>query len=385
MPPRLITEPGHPARRAQRVLLLTDSLANGGAERQLTLVATSLPGSWLPEVWAFDHGPFEDILLDAGVKVTVTKRRWSYDPVPAASLWRALNEDHVDVVHSWGWMPTAVAGPLCRGRRIPLIDGSIRSEVVAPERGPAQRLAMRWAGLILANSRAGLEAYGVPGSQGRVIYNGFDMTRLSGVGQIPPASRWADTSPVRVVMTGRMVDEKDYPAFVSVARNLASHRAQSRFEFIAVGSGPTRGAIVESAGDLISRGVMRCLEPGTEVLPIVNSAHIGVLLTKPPLYAEGCSNSILEYMACGLPVVCSRGGGNGELVEEGITGFLTPPGDAAAVSDRLLWLATNREAAVAMGEAGRRKLVQRFSTERMIGQTVAAYEAVARRGSVGLQ
>ena len=99
-------------RRKRRVVLVADSLANGGAERQLTLLATRLPDSWSAEVWAFDGGPFEDVLRDSGIKVTVAKRRWRHDVIPAVSLWRVLSENNFDVVHSWGWMSTAAAGPL---------------------------------------------------------------------------------------------------------------------------------------------------------------------------------------------------------------------------------------------------------------------------------
>jgi len=64
----------------------------------------------------------------------------------------------------------------------------------------------------------------------------------------------------------------------------------------------------------------------------VQQADVGVLMTNPELAFEGLSDSILECMALGLPVVCGDGGGDPELVVDGATGFIVPPGDSARVA-----------------------------------------------------
>src|SRR5690606_8628322 len=159
---------------------------------------------------------------------------------------------------------------------------------------------------------AGLSVYGLAeGGRTRVVHNGFDLHRLEKI-ETPSRAVGARNS-VSIVMVARMHRSKDWLLFLQAARKLASEAA--KYRFIAVGSGPERDELIAESADLVDSGLIEFCEPGLEVLPLVASADIGVLLTNSPDFAEGCSNSILEYMACGLPVVCTASGGNPELVE----------------------------------------------------------------------
>jgi glycosyltransferase involved in cell wall biosynthesis len=143
---------------------------------------------------------------------------------------------------------------------------------------------------------------------------------------------------------------------------------------LALGDGPNREALIERATDLVSAGVLEFPRPRLEVLPIVAESDVGILLTDPRVAMEGCSNSIMEYMACGLPVVCTDCGGNPELVVEGQTGYLVPPSDASAVSAALQQLRAGSERGRAMGEAGRRRQLEMLSVPAMVQGWVSAYE-----------
>ena len=137
------------------------------------------------------------------------------------------------------------------------------------------------------------------------------------------------------------------------------------------------------AADLVDEGTVQFPEPGLEVLGHVRSAHAGVLMTDPALAQEGCSNTIMEYMACGLPVVCGEGGGNREVVLDGTTGFVIPPSDARELAAKLVWLRDHEPERRAMGEAGRRRIKDAFSIEQMVAGFVRVYEqalSAARRG-----
>jgi glycosyltransferase involved in cell wall biosynthesis len=91
--------------------------------------------------------------------------------------------------------------------------------------------------------------------------------------------------------------------------------------------------------------------------------------------AEGISNTILEAMSTALPVLATRVGANAELVSEGTSGYLVPAGDAKALAEGVLRMASDPVAARSMGQAGRQLVEQRFSLQAM----VAAYESVYRR------
>ena len=88
-----------------------------------------------------------------------------------------------------------------------------------------------------------------------------------------------------------------------------------------------------------------------------------------PSLAEGISNTILEAMASGLPVVATHVGGNADLVADGKTGIVVPAADVQALADALTSLAFAPECAAAMGAAGRAAVEARFSLSAM----VAAY------------
>jgi glycosyltransferase involved in cell wall biosynthesis len=89
---------------------------------------------------------------------------------------------------------------------------------------------------------------------------------------------------------------------------------------------------------------------------------------------EGCSNFILESMMASKPVVATDAGGNRELIEHGVTGYVVPLGDADAVAGHVTALLSDRELAAAMGERGRRRAESLFSVDRMVAETVALYE-----------
>jgi len=351
-----------------KVLILVDCLDNGGLERQMALLASRLPQEWRRHVWSIDGGPFESYLRERGVPVSVHRRAFRLDVAPGAALARDLRRWRPDVVHSWSWMTALAAGATCRLLGIPHVDGMIQSGALEPDATALKRLGMRLATLVVANTQAGLDAWGIPADKGRVVYNGFDESRLPA----PAPDDEAVRRPFTVVMTGRMVPVKHYDVVIAAARLLAE-RASS-WRFVLVGDGSDRERLRREADDLVAAGVVAFPEPSFEVLGVVRDADVGVLMTNPGLAREGLSNSIMEYMALGLPVVCGEGGGNPELVEDGVTGYVIPPADPAALADRLLYLHDDEAARRAMGAAGRARIRSEFSVETMVRRMTDVYE-----------
>jgi len=358
-----------------RVLIVTDGLGNGGAERQLALLAASLPEPWTVSVLSMEDGPHRPVLQGLGVDVSCVLRRHRFDVATAVRMWRASDGFAPDIVHSWGWMSTLAMLPFCRVRRIPLLNGTIRRAYLPEKRTRMERLGISLSDAVVANSHAGLAVYGIAeGDRGRVVYNGFDPDRLKTVaGDVAPHK---DTV---VIMAARMAPAKDWRSFLGAARALADDAP--RWRFVAVGDGPGRHELETEAADLVAAGSFDVRDGGLEALPLIATADIGVLLTASPEYAEGCSNSILEYMACGLPVVCTDSGGNPELVEGGVTGSLVPPRDVAALVAALRRMRDDPARAHRMGSEGKRRLETRFTVEAMVAGFIAAYAAAldARR------
>jgi glycosyltransferase involved in cell wall biosynthesis len=346
--------------------MLADSLGNGGAERQLALAAESLMDHHEVRVWAMRSGTYVDRLRARGVPVVVGSggnRLASIVP----RLWLDLLAWRPDVVHCWGWMSTLAAGPICRLLDIPLVDGTIRTATPPSSHVVLKRLGRTLATLEVSNTSAALTAWRVPVTKGRVVHNGFDESRLA------KSDRRTDSEGTfRVVMVGRMEPEKDYATLLAAAQVLAGEDDSWRFELI--GSGADEPRLRTDAADLVARGIVEFSGGGLEVLDRVDRAQIGVLLTDPAVAREGCSNAIMEYMAVGLPVVCGDGGGNRELVIDGVTGVVVPQGEPEALAECLRDLRADTERRRELGDAGRRRITEEFSTPGMVAGFERIYE-----------
>lgn len=356
-----------------RLLLLADTLPNGGLERQLALLAANLPRDWEARVWAMDGGPFLQPLLDLGIQVLVRRRRSRHDVRPAAQLLRDVMTWRPDVIHAWGWMSALAALPTCWALGIPCVNGMIRSGALDSRLTALKRLGLAGATLVVANTQAGLDAWDVPPAKARRVQNGFDPSRLEALTQ--PAPR--DAALFTVIMTARMTRVKQFDLVIEAARRLAAE--DEGWRFLLVGSGPDRERLVGLAADLVEQGIVSFPTSGMEVMGLLSQADVGVLMTDPTRAREGLSNSILEYMAAGLPVVCGDGGGNPEVVLDGVNGYIIPQGDREALTDRLRHLRRNPEIRERMGAAGKERVLSEFSVATMVERMLAVYdEALAR-------
>jgi glycosyltransferase involved in cell wall biosynthesis len=356
----------------KKILMVCDSLGGGGAERQLTLMATSMVDPWQVSVFALEGGLYSEELQKSGIPLTISPRKFRLDPSPLRTLWGHMGKLKPDIVHSWGWMASFAAETCCRRWKIPHVSGVIRRGMIPPRKSLHLKIASSLGDLVLANSQAGLDAFGIPPGRGRVLYNGFAPERLERADFDRPDLHADPGGRFHIVMAATMDDRKDFPLFIRTAEELLTSK-QSAAKFTALGSGSDFDALVSSAADLIQAG--HFFFPGrvSEVLDYYDSAHVGVLLST---YGEGFSNAIMEYMVGSLPVVCTDQGGNRELVVDGITGFLIPPADAEALAEKLTWLETNREKALTMGREGRKRIEAEFSVAKMIERTTDIYSEV---------
>ncbi len=176
---------------------------------------------------------------------------------------------------------------------------------------------------------------------------------------------------------GRMQAAKDQAmlarAFVK-AIALAPELAE-RLRLVMVGDGPLLG---EVRGVLAAAGLQHLAWlPGgrNDVAQVMRGLNVFAL----PSLAEGISNTILEAMACGLPVVATAVGGNADLVQQGKTGFIVPPGDPENMALRLVEFAQNAELARNFGAAGRARVTSAFSMQAMVKTYQDVYESQLQR------
>ena len=217
---------------------------------------------------------------------------------------------------------------------------------------------------------------GVPQRRIAQIYNGVDIERFHpSPGGRQPIGGCPFTDPALFIAgtVGRMQTVKAQTvlahAFIRALELQPALRA--RLRLVMVGDGPLR---VEARRMLDAAGVahLAWLPGEREDVPNVMRALDCFVL---PSLAEGISNTILEAMASGLPVLATEVGGNAELVVAGVTGALVAAGDAESLANGLVQMAGDPTRAVAFGRAGRARVEEYFSLPAM----VAAYQGLYDR------
>jgi glycosyltransferase involved in cell wall biosynthesis len=356
-----------------KILYLIDTLYAGGAERQLSLLLKFLPPTWDTRVVSLDNGQFYQVLRDQKTAVVIYKRRSRFDPIPVLQLYFEIWRYKPDIIHSWGWLCSALVAPLSKILHILLIV-SIRDAGMSTRHQMARsrawtRITMSLSDLVVANSYAGGFAFRAPQKKTSVVYNAMDPDRLQLIKQGPKVCNGVTT----VVMTGRISQFKDFFTYFEAARRLSAQEP-GRWKFVAIGLGDenARENLRMLADDLIDTGVIDLPQAGLEVLPFVKEANVGVLLSASS-FQEGISNSIMEYMACGLPVICSDSGGNRELVIDGETGFIIPSENIDSFVEKLIFLNENPDISHKMGRAGQERVTYLCSIERMISDYELLY------------
>jgi sugar transferase (PEP-CTERM/EpsH1 system associated) len=216
------------------------------------------------------------------------------------------------------------------------------------------------------------------------IYNGVDTSAFvcGNVRTAVPEWLFSSHSTWVVGSVGRMQTVKDHltlvRAFIRALELRPSLRQDMRL--IIIGEGPLRAecnALLGAAG-LSELAWLPGAKNG--IAEIMQAFDCFVL----PSLAEGISNTILEAMATGLPVLATKVGGNSDLVSEGETGLLVAASDTEAMANCLIQMYRDRPAAKKMGMAGRARVERDFSLQAMVGKYQSLYDEMLQSKSPGL-
>ena len=207
------------------------------------------------------------------------------------------------------------------------------------------------------------------------IYNGVDSEKFHPREGARPAFAHPDS--IVFGSVGRMVAVKDYPtltrAFIQLVRQQPERAARARL--VIVGEGPARKTCL----DLLQAAGLAHLAwlPGArdDIADIMQVLDVFVLPSKN----EGISNTILEALASGLPVIATAVGGNLELVEAGVNGMLVQPGDVGGMAQALLGYLDAPARIAEHGEHARQHAVQRFSIPVMAEAYATVYDQTLQR------
>jgi glycosyltransferase involved in cell wall biosynthesis len=263
-------------------------------------------------------------------------------------------------------LPSAALGD------VPLRIGNRRE--INPDKSTAQlvmqRAAYSVAHKVVANSRAAADRLileRVPERKVALIANGLDFERVQ---PRQPGARLR-----KVIVVANLRREKGHDVLIDAAAEVLRRFPDAEFEI--VGGGPELETLLAHAEARRVLHAFTFLGQRDDVPARLAAADIFVL----PSRSEAFPNAALEAMAAGLPIVASGVGGIPELIADGTTGLLVPPGDAPAVADRLCRLMTDPGLASRLGAAARAEALARYSFDRMVAAFEALYlTELARRG-----
>jgi len=366
--------------RKPRVLLLVTLSEWGGAQHVVYLLAKHLSDEYEITVACAPGG--ELIAKLQAEKVCVVEipslRRnphpW-HDLRALGQLYRLMQRERFDIVHAH----STKAGLL--GRLVAKLAG-VRT-VIFTAHGWAftegrrlwkrqflalvERLAARFSEKIICVSehdrQLALQFNVARPEQLTVIYNGFPPFEQAN-GAAVRQELGLGASPV-LTFVGRLAPPKDPLTLLEALRILPD------CQLICVGDGPLRSETERFAAQHNLRDRVFFMGTRMDVPEILAASDIFVLASR----WEGLPLSIIEAMLSGLSVVATSVGGVRELVEEGVTGLLVPPGDACSLAEALRKLLEDKSLRRQMGEAGRRRALERFTLERMIEEHRALYRA----------
>jgi sugar transferase (PEP-CTERM/EpsH1 system associated) len=286
-------------------------------------------------------------------------------------LYRLFRRERPHIVHTHAWGTLLEGLFAARFAGVPIV---VHGEHGTLQLRRRQRLLQRfgWSRvdrLLSVSTRLAermAHEVGFPPDRIHTIHNGVELSRFqTGIGR--SNARRALGLPVDtpiVGAVGRLVPVKDHTCLVDAVARVGRDGLQP--VLVIAGDGPRRRAIEEHASSLGIGDRVRLLGHRKDIDVVFAALDVFVLSS----VSEGLNNTILEAMAAGLPVVATRVGGADEMVLEGSTGFLVPPGSPDMIAEALRRLLVDPVAAAAMGEAGRARAERDFD----LGRTILKYE-----------
>ncbi len=332
-----------------------------------------------------DFSDFRERLQRKDVQVIAIHKKAGRDPAAKWRLFKLFRELKPDILHSRNLsgldalLPAYLAGINHRihgehGRDVDDLDGSNRKLQLL------RRLHRPLIDRYIPLSKD-LECYlqksvGVAASRITQIYNGVDTDKFTPASgdrpPLPAGAGFADKDSVIIGTIGRFQSVKDpmnlAEGFIRLVENRPELTARARL--VMIGDGPLREPVMRRLaeagyGDLV-------WAPGSrnDVEAILPAFDLFVL----PSLAEGISNTLLEAMACGLPVLATAVGGNPELVTDGETGTLIPAADSSAMATMLERYVRDKPLRLSQGKAGRKRVEEKFSITAMVDSYVRLYD-----------
>jgi glycosyltransferase involved in cell wall biosynthesis len=364
-----------------KILFFIDCLLAGGKERRLTelMKMLKLRQDIQFELVVMSNEIHYQVVYDLGIKIHFLLRTTKKDLSVFHKFYKICENYKPNIVHCWDSMTAVISVPACKLLNIKLVNGMVIDTPVKRnifnKHWFRAKLTFPFSSMVIGNSNAGLAAYTAPGKKSSCVYNGMDLTRFDNLKE-PSFMRkeiFGDESDDIFIagMVAAFNDRKDYNTLIKAATTLISYNDNIRF--ILIGDGADFNEIKSSVPvSLLSKIIF--LGKRSDIESIVNTFDIGILLTNTKVHGEGISNSIIEYMALGKPVIATRGGGTNEVIIENQNGYLIDANDKDQLIKKIETLMENRNRRDDLGKKGNQMAHEKFDLKIMTNHYITIYQ-----------
>ncbi len=363
----------------------------GGNMICLAFIDEAVNRGWKIFVNSPTEGGFTEIIKDKCEKIYHFDTRKFYNLQEAIKLSVAIKKDNVDLIHSHtpfaGTFLSRIAGKLSNAPVIThahIKDRLNPNPLVRKFEIFLNRISSKFTcNRIIAVSKAVKEVFIKQGHEEdmiEVVYNGIDLEIIKPQKTSKQMREELGISDKSIVIgeVGRLCETKGQHLLIKAAPKVIDRFPNSKIIFVGKDlerDGVYERELIDLAKNLNIENKIIFTGYRDDVIDIINSFDLFVL----PSLAEGLPVVILEAMACGIPVVATSVGGNEEIVKDGVTGTIVPPGDSESLARAIIYNLENPEVSNRMGERSYERVKKYFTRQQMLERTFKIYEEVLEK------
>jgi glycosyltransferase involved in cell wall biosynthesis len=351
-----------------KICWIIPTLEEGGAEKQLCMLAKSIDRErFEPSVIVLTRsGPREAELSKANIPIYEISKRWKVDPLAFRRLVKKLRELSPSIVHTWLFAANAYGRLAAKLAKVPVILGGERC--VDPWKTEVHGwidgwLAKRTTGIV-CNSQGIVDFYsqrGIAASKFHVIRNGISSPSKTYLSRQEVAERIkADPNRLWIGSVGRLWQQKGHKEMIWAGEMIRVLTENSTLFLI--GDGPERQRLEAYCDQVRAAQGVRFLGHRGDIAELL--PHFDLYWNAS--HYEGQSNSILEAMLAGVPVIASDIPGNRDLIEHDRTGLLFPVGDYGTLMKLTSYLINDIPRRQRLAQAAKEFVIENFSLQAMV-------------------
>ena len=367
------------------ILHLIETKGPGGAEKVFIALAEGMNrGRFRSIACLRAPGWLHDQLEQRGVSTFLFSDKGMFDPGFVRNLMKICKNENVTVIHSHEFLMNFYGALVGFLNRIPVVT-TVHGRYYYWEKA-RRRMAMRFAAkhsqmVTVSQELTGflVDKVGIPGDGLKTIYNGIDLEKYS----------QNDTTDSRLTIP----DLNEQAQVVGTVGNLYPVKGQTYLlqsiplilkkcpdtMFVFAGRGELEETLKKEAAELGVEAHVRFLGFVADVPALLNKLDVFTL----PSLAECFPLSVLEAMAHGVPPVVTDVGGNREIIEDGVSGYVVPAADHEALAEKIICLLQDKELVRSIGEHACGTIQARFSMETMLSNYAQLYDKLIGKGRVG--